>query len=68
MSNGTYERQSSAPNININVTVTMDGNSSVESNSAYGKQVGQGIAAVVASEVRKMMRPNGEIDRRYVKR
>ncbi|WP_333613782.1 hypothetical protein [Psychrobacter sp.] len=68
MSNGTYERQSSAPNINISVTVSMDGNSSVESNSAYGKQVGQGIAAVVASEVRKMMRPNGEIDRRYVKR
>jgi len=68
MSNGTYERQSSAPNINISVTVSMDGNSSVESNSAYGKQVGQGIAAVVASEVRKMMRQNGEIDRRYVKR
>ena len=68
MSNGTYERQSSAPNINISVTVSMDGNSSVESNSAYGKQVGQGIAAVVVSEVRKMMRPNGEIDRRYAKR
>lgn len=68
MSNGTYERQSSAPNVNINVTVTMDGNPSVESNSAYGKQVGQGIAAVVVSEVRKMMRPNGEIDRRYAKR
>lgn len=68
MSNGTYERQSSAPNVNVNVAVTMDGNSSVESNSAYGKQVGQGIAAVVVSEVRKMMRPNGEIDRRYAKR
>lgn len=54
--------------INVNVTVSMDGNSSVESNSAYGKQVGQGIAAVVVSEVRKMMRPNGEIDRRYAKR
>lgn len=52
----------------VNVNVTMDGNSSVESNSAYGKQVGQGIAAVVVSEVRKMMRPNGEIDRRYAKR
>ena len=60
--------EGSKPNINVNVTVSMDGNSSVESNSAYGKQVGQGIAAVVASEVRKMMRPNGEIDRRYVKR
>lgn len=52
----------------VNVNVTMDGNSSVESNSAYGKQVGQGIAAVVASEVRKMMRPNGELDRQYAKR
>ena len=60
--------EGSKPNINVNVAVTMDGNSSVESNSAYGKQVGQGIAAVVVSEVRKMMRPNGEIDRRYAKR
>ena len=68
MSNGTYERQSSAPNVNVNVTVSMDGNSNVESNSAYGKQVGQGIAAVVVSEVRKMMRPNGELDRQYAKR
>ncbi|MDP4545899.1 phage tail tape measure protein [Psychrobacter faecalis] len=60
--------EGSKPNVNVNVAVTMDGNSSVESNSAYGKQVGQGIAAVVVSEVRKMMRPNGEIDRRYAKR
>lgn len=60
--------EGSKPNVNVNVTVSMDGNSNVESNSAYGKQVGQGIAAVVVSEVRKMMRPNGEIDRRYAKR
>ena len=60
--------EGSKPNVNVNVAVTMDGNSSVESNSAYGKQVGQGIAAVVASEVRKMMRPNGELDRQYAKR
>lgn len=60
--------EGSKPNINVNVTVSMDGNSSVESNSAYGKQVGQGIAAVVVSEVRKMMRPNGEMDRQYAKR
>ena len=57
-----------AGDINVNVTVSMDGNSNVESNSAYGKQVGQGIAAVVVSEVRKMMRPNGELDRQYAKR
>lgn len=68
MSNGTYERQSSAPNINVSVTVSMDGNSNVESNSQYGKQFGQVIAAAAANEVRKMMRPNGEIDRRYAKR
>lgn len=60
--------EGSKPNVNVNVAVTMDGNSSVESNSAYGKQVGQGIAAVVVSEVRKMMRPNGELDRQYQKR
>lgn len=60
--------EGSKPNVNVNVAVTMDGNSSVESNSAYGKQVGQGVAAVVASEVRKMMRPNGELDRQYAKR
>lgn len=60
--------EGSKPNVNVNVTVSMDGNSNVESNSAYGKQVGQGIAAVVVSEVRKMMRPNGELDRQYAKR
>ena len=68
MHNGTYERQSSAPNVNVNVNVTMDGNSNVESNSQYGKQFGQVIAAAAANEVRRMMRPNGEIDRRYAKR
>ena len=57
-----------APNVNISVTVTMDGNSSVESSSAYGRQIGQGLAAVVASEVSKIMRPNGVMDRRYAKR
>lgn len=68
MSNGTYDRQSSTPNVNINVAVTMDGNSNVESNSQYGKQFGEVIAAAAANQVRKMMRPNGEIDRRYAKR
>ncbi|AAZ18315.1 possible pore-forming tail tip protein [Psychrobacter arcticus 273-4] len=68
MHNGTYDRQSSAPNINVNVTVSMDGNSNVESNSQYGKQIGQGLAAVVSSEVMKMMRPNGTLDKTYAKR
>ena len=68
MHNGTYERQSSAPNVNVNVTVSMDGSSSVESNSQYGKQIGQGLAAVVVSEVNKMTRPNGTLDRLYAKR
>lgn len=68
MHNGTYERQSSAPNVNVTVTVSMDGNSSVESNSQYGKQLGQGLAAVVVSEVNKMTRPNGALDRLYAKR
>lgn len=68
MHNGTYERQSSAPNVNVTVTVSMDGNSNVESNSAYGKQIGQGLAAVVVSEVNKMTRPNGTLDRLYAKR
>ena len=52
----------------VNVNVTMDGNSNVESNSAYGKQIGQGLAAVVVSEVNKMTRPNGTLDRLYAKR
>ena len=68
MSNGTYERQSSAPNVNVNVTVLMDGNSNVESNSAYGKQVGQVISAAVVNEVVKMTQPNGRLDRLYAKR
>ena len=68
MHNGTYERQSSAPNVNVTVTVSMDGNSNVESNSQYGKQIGQGLAAVVVSEVNKMTRPNGTLDRLYAKR
>jgi len=60
--------EGSKPNVNVNVTVTMDGNSNVESNSAYGKQIGQGIAAVVVNEVNKMTRPNGTLDRLYAKR
>lgn len=68
MHNGTYDRQSAAPNVNVNVNVTMDGNSNVESNSQYGKQIGQGLAAVVVREVLNMTRPNGELDRRYQKR
>ncbi|MBZ1392299.1 hypothetical protein [Psychrobacter pacificensis] len=68
MNDGTYERQSNAPNVNVNVTVSMDGNSNVASNSAYGKQIGQGLAAVVVSEVNKMTRPNGTLDRLYAKR
>lgn len=68
MSNGTYERQSSAPNINVNVTITSDGSSSIEASSQQGKQIGQVIATATANEVRKMMRPNGELDRQYQKR
>lgn len=68
MSNGTYERQSSAPNINVNVTITSDGSSSIEASTQQGKQFGQAIATIAVSEVLKMMRPNGEIDRRYAKR
>lgn len=68
MSNGTYERQSSGPNVNVNVTITSDGSSSIEASSQQGKQFGQAIATIAVSEVRKMMRPNGEIDRRYAKR
>lgn len=68
MSNGTYEPRSNTPNVNVSVTVTMEGKSSVQSDSQYGKQIGQGLAAVVSSEVAKMMRPNGTLDRQYAKR
>lgn len=60
--------EGSKPNINVNVTVSMDGNSNVESNSAYGKQVGQVISAAVVNEVVKMTQPNGRLDRLYAKR
>lgn len=60
--------EGSKPNINVNVTVTMDGSSSVESNSQYGKQVGQVISAAVVNEVVKMTQPNGRLDRLYAKR
>lgn len=69
MHNGTYDRNaSSAPNVNVSVTVTMEGKSSVESDSAIGKQIGQGLAAVVSTEVMKMMRPNALLDKAYAKR
>jgi len=69
MHNGTYDRKpSTTPNVNVNVNVTMDGKSSVDSDSQYGKQIGQGLAAVVVSEVNKMTRPNGTLDRLYAKR
>ena len=60
--------EGSKPNINVNVTVTMDGSSSVESNSQYGKQVGQVISAAVVNEVVKMTQPNGRLDKLYAKR
>lgn len=67
MSNGTYERNASN-NINVNVSVTVDGKSSVQSDSQYGKQIGQGLAAAVTTQVQKMMRPNGMLDRQYQRR
>ncbi|SDE17293.1 Transglycosylase SLT domain-containing protein, partial [Psychrobacter pacificensis] len=67
MSNGTYERGTTG-NINVNVSVTMDGKSSVQSDSQYGKQIGQGLAAAVTTQVQKMMRPNGMLDRQYQRR
>ncbi|MFK4001707.1 transglycosylase SLT domain-containing protein [Psychrobacter namhaensis] len=68
MSNGTYERNTTSGDVIVNVSVTMEGKSSVQSDSQYGKQIGQGLAAVVVSEVNKMTRPNGKLDRLYVKR
>ncbi|MGE6479933.1 transglycosylase SLT domain-containing protein [Psychrobacter namhaensis] len=67
MHNGTYERGTTG-NINVNVSVTMDGKSSVQSDSQYGKQIGQGLAAAVTTQVQKMMRPNGILDRQYQRR
>lgn len=58
MSNGTYERQSSAPNINVNVTVNSDGTSSVDSNKA-GRDLGNVIAAAVQQQLLKERRQGG---------
>lgn len=69
MHNGTYDRNGSkGGDTHINVSVTMEGKSSVQSDSQYGKQIGQGLAAVIKSEVMKMTKPNAELDRKYAKR
>jgi hypothetical protein len=59
MSNGTYERQSSAPNINVNVTVNSDGTSDVESNHKLGRQIGQGIESSIRKVLVQEKRPGG---------
>lgn len=61
MHNGTYERQSSAPNVNVNVNVTVagTGQGSVESNHQLGRQIGQGIESSIRKVIVKEKQPGG---------
>ncbi|MCH1781733.1 phage tail tape measure protein [Psychrobacter glaciei] len=60
MHNGTYERPTTtASNINVNVTVTSDGRSSVESDQQMGRNLGNVISAAVKQQIIKEKRQGG---------
>ncbi len=65
MHNGTYERQdnNAAPNVNVNVSVTMEGKSSVESDHKVGRELGNLIAATVRQQIIKEQRQGGSLHR-----
>lgn len=59
MHNGTYERQSNAPNVNVNVTVNSDGSSNVESNKQMGRSMGNALVATIQQQIIKEKRQGG---------
>ena len=60
MSNGTYERPTpSTGNINVSVTVTSDGRSTVESDQQMGRNLGNVISAAVKQQMLKELRQGG---------
>lgn len=60
MSNGTYERPTpSTGNINVSVTVTSDGRSSIESDKKIGRDLGNVIGAAVKQHIIKEQRQGG---------
>lgn len=65
MSNGTYEKPAqTSGNINVNVTVTGDGRSSVESDQQRGLEFGNVISAAVKQQIMKEQRQGGMLYRR----
>lgn len=65
MSNGTYERPTpSTGNINVNVTVTSDGRSSVESDQQRGREFGNVLTAAIQQQLIKEQRQGGLLYRR----
>ncbi|MGP5203705.1 transglycosylase SLT domain-containing protein [Psychrobacter aquimaris] len=65
MSNGTYERPNpSTGNINVNVTVTSDGRSSVESDQQRGREFGNVLTAAIQQQLIKEQRQGGLLYRR----
>ncbi|MGE6408811.1 MULTISPECIES: lytic transglycosylase domain-containing protein [unclassified Psychrobacter] len=60
MSNGTYERPTpSSGNINVNVTVTSDGRSTVESDQQRGREFGNVLTAAIKQQLIKEKRQGG---------
>tara|TARA_R110002020_G_scaffold181796_2_gene377069 strand:- start:5449 stop:8604 length:3156 start_codon:yes stop_codon:yes gene_type:complete len=60
MSNGTYEKPTqTSGNINVNVTVTGDGRSSVESDQQRGREFGNVISAAIQQQIAKEKRQGG---------
>lgn len=60
MSNGTYERPTpSTGNINVSVTVTSDGRSSVESDQQRGREFGNVLTAAIQQQLIKEKRQGG---------
>lgn len=60
MNDGTYERSNSATNnINVSVTVTGNGQSSVESDQQMGRNLGNVISAAVKQQIIKEKRQGG---------
>jgi len=60
MNDGTYEKPTqTSDNINVNVTVTGDGRSSVESNQQRGREFGNVISAAIQQQIAKEKRQGG---------
>lgn len=65
MHNGTYEKETSSTGaINVNVNITSDGRSSIESDNKIGRDLGNVIGAAVKQHIIKEQRQGGLLYRR----